>query len=104
MPDADMLVKLAVVLDVNVSTLLGEERIEKEDTNEIAERIEQLTMLLAEKLRRRKRFWKGVKLLFLCLLFFMILSVMIGMVSSKSYQENVRIEGVRLEEVEGKDE
>lgn len=103
MPDADMLVKLATVLDINVSILLGE-RIEKEDTNEIAERLEQLTMLLAEKLRRRKRFWKGVKLLLLCLLFFMIMSVMIGMASSKSYQENVRVESVRLEEIEGMDE
>lgn len=97
-PDADMLVKLAAAFDVDVSTLLGE-KIEKEDRNEIAERLEQLTMLLAEKLRRSKRFWKGVKLLLLCLLFFMMMNVIIGMVSSKNYQENVRVEEVRLEEV-----
>lgn len=56
-PDADMLQKIAEVLEVSVSQLLGEEKEMEKDRNEVAEQLSRINEQLAIKNRRAKRLW-----------------------------------------------
>lgn len=58
-PDADLLQKIAEVLEVSVSQLLGQEK-EMEHRNEIAEQLSRINEQLAIKNRRSKRIWTTV--------------------------------------------
>ena len=58
-PDADLLQKIAEVLEVSVSQLLGEEK-EMEQRNEIAEQLSRINEQFAIKNRRAKRIWTTV--------------------------------------------
>ena len=59
-PDADVLSKLADVLEINVSELLGSEIKEEANKNEVAEQLAKISEQLALKNRRRKRIWKVI--------------------------------------------
>ena len=56
-PDADLLQKLADVLEVSVSQLLGQDREQEKDRNEIAEQLSRINEQLAIRNRRSKRIW-----------------------------------------------
>ena len=56
-PDADMLQKIAEVLEVSVSQLLGREEEPEKDRNEVAERLSRINEQLAIRNRRSKRIW-----------------------------------------------
>ena len=58
-PDAELLQKIAEVLEVTVSQLLGQEK-EMEHRNEIAEQLSRINEQLAIKNRRAKRIWTTV--------------------------------------------
>lgn len=58
-PDADLLQRIAEVLEVTVSQLLGQEK-EMEHRNEIAEQLSRINEQLAIKNRRAKRIWTTV--------------------------------------------
>ena len=77
-PDADLLQKIAEVLEVTVSQLLGEEK-EMEQRNEIAEQLSRINEQLAIKNRRSKRFWTIVgAVMGLWLLIHMVAAVQIS--------------------------
>lgn len=57
-PDADVLSKLADVLEINVSELLGSEIKEETNKNEVAEQLAKISEQLALKNRRHKRIGK----------------------------------------------
>lgn len=59
-PDADMLQRMAEVLEVPVSELLGEEQKMEENRNEIAEQLSRINEQLAIKNRRAKQLWTVV--------------------------------------------
>ena len=57
-PDADMLEKIADILEVQAGELLGDEVFTEEETTDIGELVKQLTILneyLAERIRKRKK-------------------------------------------------
>ena len=56
-PDSEMLIKLAEVLEVDVTELLGGE-ITRENSNEIVEQLARINEQLAVKNRRARRIWK----------------------------------------------
>ena len=56
-PDADMLQKIADVLEVSVSQLLGREEEPEKDRNEVAEQLSRINEQLAIRNRRSKRIW-----------------------------------------------
>jgi putative transcriptional regulator len=59
-PDADTLIRLAEILEVSVSELLGA-KIESENvTNDVAEQLSRINEQLAIKNRRSHRIWKAV--------------------------------------------
>lgn len=93
-PDADMLIRLASVLDVNVSVLLGENMQEEANSDEIAQKLENLNTVLAEKLRFRKRIWRIIKFILIGILLLHIVMLILAIGSSITYQNTTTIERV----------
>lgn len=93
-PDADMLIRLASVLDVNVSVLLGENMQEEANSEEIAQKLENLNTVLAEKLRFRKRIWRIIKFILIGILLLHIVMLILAIGSSITYQNTTTIERV----------
>ena len=62
-PDADTLIRLAEILEVSVSELLGE-KIENENaTSDVAEQLSRINEQLAIKNRRSRRIWKIISII-----------------------------------------
>ena len=80
-PDADMLSKLADVLEINVSELLGSEIKEETDKNEIAKQLAKISEQLAVKNRRHKRIWKVIGAILLAVIVANMLLVVFGTVT-----------------------
>lgn len=59
-PDADLLIRIAEIFETSVSTLLGDTVESSSDKNIVAQKLEQLNALLAEKNRRSRCIWKVV--------------------------------------------
>ena len=59
-PDADVLTKIADVLEVSVSELLGAEIKEESNRNEVAEQLTKISEQLAIKNKRAKFIWKMI--------------------------------------------
>lgn len=76
-PDADLLQKIAEVLEVSVSQLLGQEK-EMEHRNEIAEQLSRINEQLAIKNRRAKRIWTAVGVVLGLWLFLYAVGVMLS--------------------------
>ena len=82
-PDADLLVKLADVLEIDVSHLLCGEADRRESRGQEEALVEQLVELnrqLAEKTRRGRRIWKAVGIAVALFLLFYVLLVVLGSV------------------------
>ena len=93
-PDADVLCKIADVLDTDVSTLLGEEIIEETDKNAVAQQLAKINEQLAIKNRRSKTVWKVIVVILGIIVIFYILAIVVfSVISSKditdSHSENV---------------
>lgn len=106
-PDADVLQRLAQVLDVEVSQLLGAEIIEENNNNEIAQQLSRINEQLVVKNKRTGRIWKTVGIVLLVIVLLNVLLGIAGMIgyialipqeSSYVIEESEEIED--LEEVE----
>lgn len=86
-PDADLLVKLAGILEVNVAELLGGYIETGEDRNELAEHLARISEQLAVRNRRSRFIWKAVLWILAGFLVLNIFFVMIGVISNKSFHE-----------------
>ena len=95
-PDSDLLVKLADVLETDVSHLLCGEVDRRESRGQEEALVEQLVELnrqLAEKKRRGRRIWKAVGIaVALFLLFYVLLVVLV----SVAFQQMKAEEGVEV--------
>ena len=85
-PDADTLIRLAEILEVSVSELLGT-KIENENengnvTNDVAEQLSRINEQLAMKNRRSRRIWKAIAII---LVVFFLISVFIIMTSIAAF-------------------
>ena len=80
-PDADMLSKLADVLEINVSELLGSEIKEETNKNEVAEQLAKISEQLALKNRRHKRIWKVI------LLAVIVINMLLVVLGTVTYNE-----------------
>lgn len=74
-PDADILIRIAEIFETSVSTLLGDTVEPSEDKNIIAQKLEQLNILLAEKNRRSRRIWKVVAIILISIAVMTILLI-----------------------------
>ena len=76
-PDADTLIRLAEILEVPVSELLGA-KIENENTaSDVAEQLSRINEQLAIKNRRSRRIWKIVAVILAAMVFINILIAML---------------------------
>ena len=80
-PDADVLSKLADVLEINVSELLGSEIKEETNKNEVSEQLAKISEQLALKNRRHKRIWKVIGVILLAVIVINMLLVVLGTVT-----------------------
>ena len=83
-PDADTLIRLAEILEVSVSELLGS-KIETENgnvTNDVAEQLSRINEQLAIKNRHSRRIWKAIAII---LAVFFLISVFIIMTSIAAF-------------------
>lgn len=98
-PDAHLLIRIAEIFDISVSTLLGDTMETPEDKNIIAKKLEQLNALLAERNRRSRRIWKAVKFILISLAVITILHNILvlagfGMYSTVTTHKTEQIEQV----------
>ena len=74
-PDADILAKIADVLEVSVSELLGGNIKEENDHNEKEEQLAKIKEQLAIKNSRVKRIWKAIGFIILAVIIITILMI-----------------------------
>lgn len=100
-PDADMLCKIADVLETNLGELLGGEINMETNKNEVAEQLAKISEQLAIKNRRSKKIWKIVGFTLLAIIIVNIIWVTVGMISFNSYKysENVMVIEENVEEI-----
>lgn len=102
-PDADLLVKLADVLETDVSCLLCGEADRRESRGQEEALVEQLVELnrqLAEKNRRARRIWKAVGIAVALFLLFYVLLVVLGSVAFQQMKAEESVEVITWEKEE----
>lgn len=97
-PDADVLSKIADVLDTEVSVLLGGTVTDEDDKDAIAEQLAKISEQMAIKNRRSKKIWKIIVAILLIIVFFNILLVIFGMVSYKSFSTDSSVTSIEVNE------
>ncbi len=90
-PDAEMLVRLAEVLDVSVNELLGADISKEEGRNELAEQLARINEQLAVRNRRSRRIWIGVATVFAVIVLGNILLTILGIVNYGSLKSSVSV-------------
>ncbi len=101
-PDADSLQKIADVLDVEVSQLLGAKIEVEEDNNEIAQQLSRINEQLVIKNRRAKKIWTAVVIILLIPVLIILLAlILVPIFGFNTYSSgSVEIEGTVIEEYE----
>ena len=102
-PDAEMLQKLADILEVTVSQLLGGEAEQQSQQDEIAQQLARINEQLAVRNRRSKRLWRLLGILLAGLLGLWLLTMAAVMVFSFSgpvVTSEVIVHGTEYQEIE----
>lgn len=89
-PDADLLVRLAEVLDVSVSQLLGAGVPPEAPADQVAEQLARINEQLAIKNRRAKRIWQCVAGVLIGLVVLTLVLVLLNAVAFGSYDTEVQ--------------
>lgn len=98
MPDADLLIKLADVLEVSVAELLGGNIPESENSNELGEQLSRINEQLAIKNRRSRRIWKIIVGIIIAFAVINIFFVIVGIISNNLYRETTIVEELPISE------
>ena len=88
-PDADLLKRIAEILETDVSTLLGAPISTETNTNEIAEQLSRINEQLATKARMVKRIWFAVGVVALSIIILTVIWIILG--STTGLNENTSI-------------
>lgn len=89
-PDADLLVRLAEVLDVSVSQLLGAGVPPEAPADQVAEQLARINEQLAIKNRRAKRIWQCVAGVLIGLVVLTLVLVLLNAVAFGAYDTEVQ--------------
>ncbi len=87
-PDADMLIRIAEILETSVSELLGAKIVNEADTNHVAEQLSRINEQLAIKNHRAKLIWKIILGAIIAVIAFNLLLAVIGLVSFDSLKND----------------
>ena len=104
-PDADTLIRLAEILEVSVSELLGS-KIENENgnvTNDVAEQLSRINEQLAMKNRRSRRIWKTIVIILATIFLLSVFIIMFLSIpdlnnSTHNNQPIVNVETITVDE------
>ena len=88
-PDADLLKRIAEILETDVSTLLGAPISTETNTNEIAEQLSRINEQLATKACMVKRIWFAVGVVALSIIILTVIWIILG--STTGLNENTSI-------------
>ena len=100
-PDAEMLQKIADVLESDVSQLLGAPIQQNENTDVIAEQLSRINEQLAVKNNRSRKIWKAVGIILAIIIVGQLLLVALGITAFKSYEVNTDTYEEYVEEIIG---
>ena len=98
-PDAEMLQKIADVLESDVSQLLGAPIQQNENTDVIAEQLSRINEQLAVKNNRSRKIWKAVGIILAIIIAGQMLLVALGVTAFKSYEVNTDTYEEYVEEI-----
>ena len=98
-PDAEMLQKIADVLESDVSQLLGAPIQQNENTDVIAEKLSRINEQLAVKNNRSRKIWKAVGIILAIIIAGQMLLVALGVTAFKSYEVNTDTYEEYVEEI-----
>ena len=87
-PDAEMLQKIADVLESDVSQLLGAPIQQNENTDVVAEQLSRINEQLVVKNNRTRKIWKAIGIIFTILIVGQLLLVALGITVYKGYKVN----------------
>lgn len=97
-PDSDMLVKIAEVLEVSIGDLLGQRMYDEKDKNEITEQLIRINEQFAIKNRRSKLILKIIIGILIGFLVVNLILMVVGMISFNSYNSNTHSEVQEIKE------
>lgn len=97
-PDADVLSKIADVLDTRVSILLGGTITDEIDKDAVAEQLAKISEQLAIKNRRNKKILKTVGIILLAIVLCNILFVILSMSAFKSFSTDRSTTSIEINE------
>ena len=98
-PDAEMLRKIADVLESDVSQLLGAPIQQNENTDVIAEQLSRINEQLIVKNNRSRKIWKAVGIILAIMIVGQMLLVALGVTAFKSYEVNIDSHEEYVEEI-----
>lgn len=93
-PDAEMLKKIAEVLETDVSQLLGSTIEIDANADLVAEQLSRINEQLAIRNRRARRIWKTVGVIFLVILAVQIIVLSLGSVLSVTHHTDSQVEEI----------
>ena len=93
-PDAEMLKKIAEVLETDVSQLLGSTIEIDANADLVAEQLSRINEQLAIRNRRARRIWKTGGVIFLVILAVQIIVLSLGSVSSVTHHTDSQVEEI----------
>lgn len=85
-PDAELLQKLAEVLDTDVGELLGAASVPEKDGGEVAQQLARINEQLAIKNRRARGIWKTIAVILSVFLLLNILMLVLGFAAFDNYR------------------
>ena len=85
-PDAELLKKIADVLETDVRTLLGGSVSGDANVDMVAEQLSRINEQLVIKNRRSRRVWKTIGIVFLAIIIFQLLLVIVSAVAFNNYK------------------
>ena len=91
-PDADMLMRLAEILETTVSTLLGAAIHDEREPDDIAEQLARINEQLAVKNRRSRRIWRTVAAALIALAVIYVLLIALNAIAFDSLKSTDRSE------------
>lgn len=95
-PDADMIIRIAEILETSVSQLLGAKNIDEADEDHVAEQLSRINEQLAIRNHRAKLIWRIIFGTVAVAIVINIIFTVIGMVPFNNFQDNKRTE-VRMQ-------
>lgn len=90
-PDADILIRISEIFEISVSELLGSKVETFENKNIIAQKLEQLNALLAEKNRRSRRTWKAIKIALITFLSIVVISILLLILGISTFNNIITV-------------